>query len=454
MFGFGTSNGNDSRRREIIAFTWPVIITNLLQSLTMTVDTLMLGNLGGEVGRDAIAGQGLGSQVVFLTHALMMAVSAGTIALVARYTGAKKKARAERVMEQSIVIGILLSIILTFLGWFFGGYAVQLFGAGPEVQGLAEVYVKYVFLGTIFSFFTFIVGAALRGAGDMKTPMIIALITNIVNIFFNYVLIFGNFGFPAMGVKGAAIATTIGFTVGAVAYIYLIMAKKLVLGLPSRGKRFARGVVRRIMRIGTPAAAEQAVLQVGFLVYTAIIVYYGSAALAGHQIGARIQSLAFMPGMGFAMAATALVGQNLGARKPDEAEHSGWESTKLAMFVMCAIGAVMFVFAEPLATLFVNDPETVKLAALWMRLQALAMPAIGMHFTLSGALRGAGDTRWPLWVSALGMFAVRLPIAVALGFMLGIGVLGAWIAFVVEYNVRAVIIAWRFKAGHWKTIKI
>ncbi|MFO7618806.1 MAG: MATE family efflux transporter [Thermoplasmata archaeon] len=454
MFGFGTRNGNDSRRREIIAFTWPVIITNLMQSLTVTIDTLMLGNIGGEIGRDSIAGQGLGSQVVFLTHALMMAVSAGTIALVARYTGAQQKARAERVMEQSIIIGIILSVILTLLGWFFGGYAVELFGAGPEVQSLAEVYVKYVFLGTVFSFFTFIMGAALRGAGDMKTPMIIAAITNVVNIFLNYVLIFGHFGFPAMGVKGAAIATSIGFAVGAVAYIYLLLARKLALNMPAAGKRFVKGVVRKIMKIGTPAAAEQAVLQTGFLFYTAIIVYFGSAALAGHQIGARIQSLAFMPGMGFAMAATALVGQYLGARKPDVAEHSGWESTKLAMLVMCGIGAVMFVFAKQLSALFVDDAETIEYAALWMRLQALAMPAIGIHFTLSGALRGAGDTRWPLNVSAIGMFAVRLPIAIILGFTLGLGILGAWIAFVVEYNVRALIIAWRFRKGHWKTIKV
>jgi Na+-driven multidrug efflux pump len=125
------------------------------------------------------------------------------------------------------------------------------------------------------------------------------------------------------------------------------------------------------------------------------------------------------------------------------------------MFVMCAIGAVMFIFAEPLSALFVDDPETIRLASLWMRIQAVAMPAIGIHFTLSGALRGAGDTRWPLWVSALGMFAVRLPIALVLGFAFGgIGVLGAWIAFVVEYNVRAAIIAWRFKVGAWKTIKV
>jgi putative MATE family efflux protein len=453
--GNGAKNGNSARRRDIIAFTWPVILTNLLQTLTVTVNMLMVGNLGGQQGVDAIAGVGLGSQVVFLSHSIMMAVSAGTIALIARHIGAGEREKAERVMEQSIVLSLILTIPITLFGWFLGGTVVDMFGATPEVQALGEVYVKYVFLGTAFSFFEFILGAALRGAGDMKTPMVMALITNAVNIVAGYILIFGGLGFPAMGVKGAAIANIIGFAAGAFAYLILIYRRKLMLNLPLIRNRFKRDVIDRILKIGVPAAAEQAVLQVGFLLYTALIVYFGTAALAGHQIGARIQSLAFMPGMGFSMAATALVGQNLGARKPDDAEECGWESTKLSMLVMCGIGAVMFIFAEPMALLFVNDAETVEFAALWIRLQALAMPAIGIHFTLSGALRGAGDTRWPLWVSALGMFAVRLPIALALGFAFGgVGVLGAWIAFVVEYNVRAAIIAWRFKVGAWKTIKV
>ncbi|MDD4307718.1 MAG: MATE family efflux transporter [Thermoplasmata archaeon] len=452
--GNGNGNGNAAKRREILAFTWPVILTNLLQSLTVTVNMIMVGNLGDEAGRDAIAGVGLGSQVVFLAHAIMMAVSAGTIALIARHIGAGEKKKAERVMEQSIWLSLILTIPLTLAGWFLGGYIIDAFPASPEVQALGETYVKFVFLGTAFSFFEFIMGAALRGAGDMKTPMIMAAITNIVNIAVGYVLIFGYWGFPQMGVLGAAVANIIGFAAGAGVYLYLLMRRKLRLNMPIRRMGYSKKVVRRIMRIGSPAAAEQAVLQVGFLFYTAIIVYFGTAALAGHQIGARIQGLAFMPGMGFAMAATALVGLNLGAKKPQEAEESGWEATKLSMLLMCGIGAVMFVFAEPMARLFVPDTETIDYAALWIRLQALAMPAIGIHFTLSGALRGAGDTHWPLNVAILGMFVVRLPMAILLGFTFGLGILGAWIAFVVEYSVRAAIIAWRFRLGAWKTIKV
>jgi Na+-driven multidrug efflux pump len=198
MFGTENGNGNSAKRREILAFTWPVILTNLLQSLTVTVNMLMVGNLGEEAGRDAIAGVGLGGQVVFLAQAIMMAVSAGTIALIARHIGAGEKKKAERVMEQSIVLCLLLTIPMTLLGWFGGGYLIHMFPATPEVQSLGEIYVKFVFLGSVFSFFEFIMGAALRGAGDMKTPMIMAAITNIVNIAAGYVLIFGYFGFPQM----------------------------------------------------------------------------------------------------------------------------------------------------------------------------------------------------------------------------------------------------------------
>jgi len=454
LFGFGNGNGNSAKRREILAFTWPVILTNLLQSLTVTVNMIMVGNLGDEAGRDAIAGVGLGGQVVFLAQAIMIAVSAGTIALIARHIGAGEKKKAERILEQSIVLSLLLTIPMMLLGWFLGGNIIELFPATDEVQGLGEIYIKFVFLGTAFSFFEFIMGAALRGAGDMKTPLLMALITNLVNMGAGYMLIFGNFGAPRLGVLGAAIANVIGFAAVAVVYAILLLKRKFVLSLPVRKKYFSKKVIRRVLNIGAPAAAEQAVLQIGFLIYTAIIVYFGTAALAGHQIGARIQGLAFMPGMGFAIAATALVGQNLGAKKAEEAEKCGWESTKLAMLVMCGIGAIMFIFAEPMARLFVSDPQTIEYATLWNRLQALAMPAIGIHFTLSGALRGAGDTRWPLNVAIVGMFAVRLPLAVALGFTLGLGILGAWIAFVVEYCVRAAIIAWRFRKGAWKTIKV
>jgi putative MATE family efflux protein len=443
--------GERSRlRREILEFTWPVILTNLLQTLTVTVNTIMVGHLGPS----SVAGVGLGSQLVFLAFSVMIAISAGSIALVARYTGAKDPERANRVLRQSLVLSFLLSIPFIVLGAFFSGHLMKVFGAEADVEGLGAVYVKWIFIFAPLSFMEFMISAALRGAGDMKTPLYVAIVNNLVNILVGWLLIFGNLGFPEMGVTGASIANVVAFTVGSLLLVSLLWGGKLRLRLAGGNGLFDREIVGKIVKIGWPAAAEQLLLQTGFLVFTAIIVYFGTVTLAAHQIGARVQGMAFMPGMGMSLAATALVGQSLGACDPKRAEECGWESTKLAILIMTGIGALMFIFADPVSRVFIADAETVRLAALWIRIQAFVMPAVGLHFTLSGALRGAGDTRWPLFATLIGVYAVRLPIAWVVGIPLGWGVVGCWIAFVVEYYVRAAVIVWRFRLGSWKCIKV
>jgi putative MATE family efflux protein len=269
-----------------------------------------------------------------------------------------------------------------------------------------------------------------------------------------YVLIFGHLGFPAMGVKGAALGNVVSFMVGSTSYLVLLVRGGLRLRLRRNRVIFDGSVMRKILRIGTPAATEQVLIQTGFLVYTFIIVYFGTVQLAAHQIGMRIQSLAFMPGMGFSMAATALVGQYLGARKPRTAERSAVESAKLAAIAMSLVGLVLFFLADPMARLFIGDPDTVGYAALWIRLLAFSMPAVGIFFTLAGGLRGAGDTRWPLYASTTGIYAFRLTLAAFVGIYLGFGVVGAWLAFIVEYYARSAIIFWRFRSGAWKTISV
>lgn len=416
----------------------------------LTVNMIMVGRLGPA----AVAGVGLGSQVVMISFAVMMAISAGTIALVARYTGAKEPEMANRTLKQSLLLGIILSIPLTIIGWFMGAQFLALFGSEPDVLELGSIYVKFTFIGTTFQFIEFLSAAALRGSGDMKTPLMVGILNNVVNILVGYVLIFGYLGFPAMGVKGAAIGNVISFMIGAVAYLYILLHGRHKLKLRRNHVFFDGSIMRKIMKIGTPAATEQVLIQTGFLVYTFIIVYFGTVELAAHQIGMRIQSLAFMPGMGFSMAATALVGQYLGAKKPRTAEKSAIESAKLSAIVMSVVGIVLFLLATPIAKLFISDPDTIKYTTLWIRMLAFSMPAVGIFFTLAGGLRGAGDTRWPLYASTFGIYAIRLPIAAFMGIYLGWGIFGAWLAFVLEYYARSVIILWRFKSGAWKTIKV
>ncbi len=201
---------------------------------------------------------------------------------------------------------------------------------------------------------------------------------------------------------------------------------------------------------------EQVTIQVGFLIYTFLVVGYGTTALAAHQVGLRVESLAFMPGFGFALAATALTGQNLGAKDPAGADRSARESTRLSLYVMGGIGAVLFIGAEAISWVFIQDPDVIELAAIWIRIHGLAIPGIAVFFTLAGGLRGAGDTRWPMMASIIGIYAVRLPTAVLLGNSgwLEVAVMGVWFGLFADYYVRAAIVGGRFRTGRWKAIEV
>ncbi|MBU7013308.1 MAG: MATE family efflux transporter [Theionarchaea archaeon] len=437
-------------RRDILALAWPAVIDNLLHTLTLTADMIMVGSLGA----DYLASVGLGGQVVFIFQSLMIAVTAGTVAMVARSIGEENIEQARHVLEQSLVSGAAGAFLLTPFLYFFAGGLLQIYQAEKEVLALGSQYLEIAALGIGFIFICLASAQALRGAGDTKTPLIISSLINVTNVGLNYILIFGKLGFEPMGVKGAALGTTISFVVGASIYLVLLKQRKLKLYVSFRRFSLDSSTVRKVLNVGTPAALEQLVIQIGFLAYMVIITSFGTESIAAHQIGIRIQSFAFMPGFGFAIAATALVGQNLGAGKPAEAEKSGWEACRLSLVLMGIVGILIFIFARDIAVIFVREEAVIDRAVIFIRLLAFGMPGIATHFTLGGALRGAGDTKWPLYASTVGLYGFRIPLAMALGFSLGWGVVGAWIAMVVEYAARAFFVALRFKRGGWKRIQV
>ncbi len=437
-------------RRTIFHLAWPVILANFLQTFTTTVDVLMVGRLGPI----AVAALALGSQLLFLAFSTMLALSAGTVAVVARHIGAEEPQEASQALKASLVLGVVLSIPVTLVGIGLSEEMIRIFRPEEAVVELGAVYISTVFLGIPFLFLSFLSAAALRGAGDMKTPLYVGGLVNLINFIVNYTLIFGNFGFPALGVQGAAVGTATSYGVGSVLYMTLFLRGKRSLRLRVPGPLWNREMIRRVLRVGSPAALEQVSLQIGFTVWVFFIVGFGTAALAAHQIGARIQFLIFLPGLGYAMAATTLVGQSLGAKDPLQAEKSGWESVKLAVLTMGALAVITFAFAEQLAGLFIDDSEVIGLAAVWIRLYSIGIPAFGLFFTVSGALRGAGDTRWPLYTSTMGVLAIRLPLSYFLGYLTPLALLGVWTSMVLEYYIRAAIIVARYNTGAWKTIAV
>jgi putative MATE family efflux protein len=437
-------------RKDILGLAWPVIVDNFLHTLTHTVDMVMVGQLGAI----SLASVGLGGQVVFLCQSVMMAVTAGTVAMVARSIGEKDREKARAVLEQSLVFGAFAALVVTpFLSYYAGDF-VRIYRADQDVLFIASQYLGIAVLGTAFIFICLASAQALRGAGDTKTPLIISSTINMCNIGLNYVLIFGKLGFPPLGVKGAALGTTSAYVVGAFLYGLLLWRKNLRLYVSFKNFSLDFSLIKKILNIGMPAALEQLVIQIGLLVYMVIITSFGTESIAAHQIGIRIQSFAFMPGLGFSIAATALVGQNLGAKKPKEAERSGWEACKLAILLMIGISVFVLLCARGIAGIFVTEEAVISKAVIFIRILALGLPGIAIHFTLGGALRGAGDTKWPLYASAAGIYGFRIPLASLLGFYVGLGVVGAWLAMSVEYTVRSFFVSLRFKRGGWKEINV
>src|SRR3990170_1684637 len=429
------------------------MLANLLQTLTTTIDVILVGSLGDGAG-SAVAAVGLGGQFLFLFFSVMIAVSAGTIALIARAVGAKDGALADHVLKQSLVLGAFLSVPLTLVGLFGSGPVLTLMGARADVVSQAAGYIQIVSLTVFFQFIAFLGNSALRGAGDTRTPLVIGVLVNVVNFLLAVNLVFGSPLAPRLEVMGAAIATGLSYVLGAGAFLFVFLSGRGALRLSVRGRWVDITTVRRVFRIGWPAALEQIMLQGAFFIWVAMVVGYGTEILAAHQIGLRIQMFAFMPGFGFAIAATALVGQNLGRKDSAEAERSGWEAARLSVAVMGATAAFLFVAAPWVARAFIGDPVVIEWAVTFIRIHAMSIPAVGVFFAIDGALRGAGDTRFPLLASLSGIYVIRLPLSALLGFLLGFGIVGVWIPLVIEYWYRAFVISNHFRRGRWKTLRV
>jgi putative MATE family efflux protein len=282
----------------------------------------------------------------------------------------------------------------------------------------------------------------------------IGLVVNALNVLGNWVLIFGHLGAPALGVLGSAVATSLAFTVGGGLAFVLVRHGRLRLRLESRHLRLDGSVIRRVLRIGSPSAAEQLLRQMGYLLYLGFAVRYGTDAVAAYIIGVRILALSFLPGFGFAAAASTLVGQHLGAGNPRRAESAGWMSTWMSVWLMSAAGVLVFLLAEPIARLFVDEPGVVQGAVWFIYMLGAAQPFMAMDFTLGGALRGAGDTRFPLWTMIVAFYGVRLGLSAVVVYVLDLGLAWLWSTLIADYVVRSVLKAWRFRGERWRSIEV
>lgn len=444
----------DKIRKRVLRLAIPAVVSNLLYTMQNIVDTMMLGRYPPpDVSLSAV---GLGGMVYFLMFPLIMGLTTGGVAIIARRCGEKNYDEAKKTFSMMYTVLIIISIPIAILCILYGHYIPMLMGASPMVVQEARKYIMAVFMFYPFGVNLAVYHSAIRAAGDTKTPMYIDLIANLYNIFANYILIFGNFGFPELGVFGAGLATGTSYLLGSAVYFVLQMKNKLIV-YPSLLSRepVNYAEVKKMFRIGIPAGVERGMWSIASIFYTTLtIAVGGTLGYAAFQVGLRAESLAYMPGFGFSIAATTLVGQYLGEGSERKAERAAIEAAKMCALFMGIIGGVMVVFPSYLASVFTSDPDIVALASIYLFLMGFTEPALGALFTLAGGMRGAGYTKMPMVINFTGLIVIRLSIAVIFAYPLGMGLIGVWLGMFVETFVRAGWMYAEFKRGKWKMVKV
>ncbi len=444
--------------REVLALAWPSILAMLLQTVNSLMDAFFVGNLPN--GRQALAATGIGGIVIFLLISVALGVTIGTMALVARFTGSGEHEKAVEVTGQSLSLAVVLALLFgsaVFLGR--GAIASALLGSsgGSGAAALCVQFLSAVLPAAVPLFITNVLQAAFRGLGDTRTPMRITLAMIVTHISLNSVLIYGRLGFPRMGVRGAGTALAASLFVGATLYLFALKRRpELSDALTWRHLRLRADWAWRILRIGMPAALQAVLRTLSLLSFQGMLVksLEGEAGVAALQIGLRAEAIAYMPGFGYSVAASALVGQNLGAKDPKRAERAAWAATWQAVGVMIAMAIVFYVFATPISRLFTQDVLVQRLGADYLRVNAYCEPFLALGMVLTGALQGAGDTTRPTIITFLTMWILRLPLAYALMFPLGQQTHGAWISMGVSTSVGGLMTVWLFRTGKWKRIKV
>lgn len=402
MAGAASAGVELMTQRRVLRLALPIIGENMLQTLVGLVDTLFVAHLGAA----AIAGVGVALEVVFFMIAILSSVAIGGTILVSQAIGAGQQAEANDRARQTVLWGAIVAIPLSIIGFVGSPWLVAAFQTAPDVAEQATIYLRITTATSLALLMTFVCGAVLRGAGDSQSPLRASLAANIVNVVLAWALIFGHLGLPRLGVAGSAWGTAIARAIGAGILLAILLSGKRAVSIRGRGAwRPHLGLAKQLMHLGVPSAIEQVLMESGFTVFIAIVAVLGTAALAAQQISFTALSIAFLPGFGFATAATALVGQSIGARRPDDARFAANLSTWWSLGWMSAGALLYFVFAGSIIRVFTDDAEVVRQGAGALRALAWSLPLWALWTVKGGSLRGTGDTRTPMVTSTITMWS-------------------------------------------------
>jgi putative MATE family efflux protein len=430
--------------RNIMFLSLPMMVTLLLQDAFNLVDMYFVGKLGSS----AIASVSMSGIIVGLIMMAVMGLSFGTVALVSRYVGEGNIDKADNVVMQSFILGLVLTVIVTVLGYIFSPQMLELLGAAEDVVIQGTAYLRITFGGTITIFLTVLMFSALRGAGDPISPMIILIISTVVNIVLDPIMIFGLFDFPRLEVAGSAAATITARAIAMIMILFVMFREKSIVKLRAKDFHFDFGTMKKIVKIGNPSSIEFIIINLSALLLMSIVAAYGTVAVAAYGIGMRLNMAVTIPTMGFGFAAATLVGQNLGARKPERAEKSGWICAGIGAAIMIVLSIVFILLSGKIISVFNDEIEVVEIGTQLIRIMAPTFVFLGLGMSLGRGLNGAGDTFHTMLFSTISLLVLRIPLAWYMSTFVGMN--GIWSSLALTNVIYGIIIATWFKMGKWK----
>lgn len=447
--------GEVPSNREIYKKTfdiaWPSAVESVLIALIGAVDMMMVGSLGSS----AISAVGITTQPKFIILATILALNTGVTVLISRRKGEQRQDSANNYLRQAVLISVILSFVLSLTGGIFASEFLTFAGANPDFLELGVSYFRIIMVGNFFYCIGLTMTAAQRGAGNTKISMFTNIVANVVNLIFNALLINGLFFFPKLGVVGAALATALGNIVSFVIATYSVTHKTDFLTLSFREFHgFDAEALRDLYRISSSALVEQIFMRFGFLMYSKAVAGLGTIAFAAHQVCMQMMSISFSFGDGLSIANTSLVGQSLGRKRPDMALIHGKVSQRLGVTMAVFVCLFITLFRVPLMGLFTNEAEVIAAGGIPMMILSVTVLFQIPQVIVVGSLRGAGDVKFVAMLMLVSVSIVRPGLAWLLCHPLGFGLVGAWIALLMDQLTRNLISSWRFKQAKWTKIQV
>ena len=439
-----------SINRAIFLLSVPMILEMVMESLFAVVDIFFVS----KVSIEAVATVGLTESVITLVYSVAIGLSTAATATIARRVGEGNMAQAKRAIGQVILISLVLSVVIAITGSFFAGDILRLMGADPKVIETGTNFARIQFLSSPVVMLLYSLSGALRGAGSAATAMRSLIIANCINMILGPILIFGVGPFPELGVTGAALATALGRTVGVGYQLYSLVKVNKTLALVWEDLRPHRETILTIIKVAAGGTGQFLISSASWIFLTRILAEFGSDVVAGYTIAIRVIMFTLLPAWGLANAAATLVGQNLGARKPERAELSVWKCASYNLYFLVGLSLFMFTGAEYIIGWFSPNIEVIHTGKLALRVLCLGYGFYAYGMVIIQSLNGAGDTKTPTILNLICFWAIEIPLAYVLAIVFALGPIGVFISVPVAESFLALLGIWRFKKGNWKTVQV